>query len=123
MQTSSLSVGYCFLTFIDDTTRYVWVYSSKNKSKNYEKFVEWKALVENSTEQKLKTLHTDNGGEHTSAELIVHLKKKGGCHEFTVPKIPQQNDVAEQMNRTLVEVVCSMLSDAKLPKKVWAESL
>ena len=54
MQTSLLSVGHYFLTFIDDNTRYVWVYSSKNKSEVYEKFVEWKALVENSTEQKLK---------------------------------------------------------------------
>ena len=91
MQTSSLNVGYCYLTlnFIDDNTRYVWAHSSKDKSENYEKFVEWKALVENSTEQKLKTLRSDNRGEHTSAEFIVHLKKEGVCHEFTVPKTPQ----------------------------------
>ena len=44
-------------------------------------------------------------------------------HEFTVRKTPQQNGVAEQMNRTRVEVVCSMLCDAKLPKKFWAEAL
>ena len=123
MHTSLLSVGHYFLTFIDDNTRYVWVYSSKNKSEVYEKFVEWKALVENSTEQKLKTLRTDNGGEYTSAEFTVYLKKEGMCHEFTVPKTPQQNGMAEQMNRTLVEVVRSMLSDAKLPKKFWAEAL
>ena len=38
-----------------------------------------------------------------------------------MPKTPQQNGVAERMIRTLVESVCSMLSDAKLPKKFWAE--
>ena len=123
MQTSSLSVGHYFLTFIDDNTQYVWVHILKNKSEVFEKFVEWKVLVENSTGQKLKTVRTDNGGEYTSAEFTVYLKKEGVCHEFTVPKTPQQNGVAEQMNRTLVEVVCSMLSDAKLPKKFWAEAL
>ena len=50
-----------------------------------------------------------------------YLKKEGVHHELTVPKTPQQNGVAEQMNKTLVEVVCSMLSDAKLPKMFWAK--
>ena len=40
-----------------------------------------------------------------------------------MPKTPQQNGVAERMNRTLVEAVRSMLSDAKLPKCFWAEAL
>ena len=77
--------------------------------------------MENSTGQKLKTLHTDNEGEYTSVEFTMYLKKEGVHHEFTVPKTPQQNGVAEWMNRTLVEVICSMLSDAKLPKMFWAE--
>ena len=46
IQTRSLGGGYYFLTFIDDSTRYVWVYILKNKSQVFEKFVEWKALVE-----------------------------------------------------------------------------
>ena len=40
-----------------------------------------------------------------------------------MPKTPQQNDVAERMNRTLVETVRLMLSDTKLPKQFWAEAL
>ena len=51
------------------------------------------------------------------------LKKEEVRHELTAPKTPQQNGVAEQMNRTLVETVCSMLSDVKLPRKFWAETL
>ena len=43
-------------------------------------------------------------------------------HEFTVPKTPEQNGVAERMNRTLVESVRSMLIDAKLPQRFWALS-
>ena len=38
-------------------------------------------------------------------------------------KTPQQNGVAERLNRTLVETVRSMLIDSKLPHKFWAEAL
>ena len=82
-----------------------------------------KALVENSSGQKLRTLRSDNGGEYTSAEFTAYLRKEGVRHEFTVSKTPQQNGVAERMNRTLVETVRSMLSDANLPKRFWAETL
>ena len=44
-------------------------------------------------------------------------------HKLIVPKTPKQNGVAEEMNRTLVESVRSMLVDAKLRHKFWAEAL
>ena len=80
-------------------------------------------MVENGSGRKLKILRSDNGGEYTSAEFTAYLKEQGVRHEFTVPKTPQQNGIAERMNRTLVETVRSMLSDANLPKRFWAEAL
>lgn len=58
----------------------------------------------------LKVLRTDNGGEYLSAEFQRFLKTEG---VRTVLKTPQQNGVAERLNRTLVESVWSMLSEAK----------
>jgi len=49
------------------------------------------------------------------------LKKEGVRHELTVPKIPEQNGVAERVNRTLVKAVRSMLADSSLPHCFWAE--
>ena len=54
-----------FLTFIDEKSRYTWVYFLKSKDQVFEKFLEWKAQVEKSYEIKVKTLRTDNGGENT----------------------------------------------------------
>lgn len=71
----------------------------------------------------MKTLRTDNGGEYTSAKFESYLKVEGVRHEYTVPKMPEQNGVAKRMNWTLVESLWSMLSDAKLPHKFWAEAL
>ena len=95
----------------------------KHKSEVFDRFREMKALVENSTGQKLKAIHTVNGGEYLSAEFQNYLKSEGVRHERTVPKTSQQNEVPEWMNRTLVETVRSMLSDAQLSKKFWAEAL
>ena len=118
----SLSGSEYFLTFVDDKTRHVWVYILKHKYV-FERFLEWKALVERSTGRKLKALRTDNGGEFTSTEFNDYLKRECIRREFSVPKTPEQNSVAERLNRTLVESVRSMISDAKLPQKFWAKAL
>ena len=73
--------------------------------------------------QQLKALHIDNGGKYVSAEFKRYLRKEGVRHELTIPKTPEQNGVAERMNRTLVKSVRSMLSHAKLPHKFWPEAL
>ena len=123
ISTESLSGAEYFLTFIDDTTRYVWVYVLKLKDQVFERFLELKALVEKSTGRKLKALRTDNGDEYTSTEFETYLKKEGVRHELTVPKTPEQNGVAERMKRTLVETTRSMLCYSKLPHKFLAETL
>ena len=75
--------------------------------------------MENSSGRKLKAIRTDNGGEYTSTVFENYLKPEGIRQERTIPKTPQQNGVAERMNRTLVETVHTMLTDAKLPHKYW----
>lgn len=61
MNEKSLSGAEYFLSFIDDKIRYVWVYFLKSKDQVFEKFLEWKAMVEKSTGRKLKAIRTDNG--------------------------------------------------------------
>ena len=62
-------------------------------------------MVEKSSGEKIRTLHSDNSGEYTSKEFEDYLKKNGILHKHTVPKTPEQNGVAERMNKTLVETV------------------
>ena len=58
-----------------------------------------------------------------SSKFQNFLKIEGVRHELTVPKTPQQNGVAERLNRTLVESARTMLIQAKLPRKFWVEAL
>ncbi|CAA7062683.1 unnamed protein product [Microthlaspi erraticum] len=119
-----LSLGNCqyFISFIDDYSRKVWVYFLKTKDEAFEKFVEWVSLVENQCEKKVKTLRTDNGLEFCNKMFDGFCESRGIQRHHTCAYTPQQNGVAERMNRTLMEKVRTMLSDSGLPKKFWAEA-
>ena len=123
MQDKSLGGVEYFLTFTDDKSRYTWVYILKTKDQVFDRFLEWKALVERQSKRKLKTIRTDNGGEYTSNKFVKYVKDEGIRHEKTIPTTPEQNGVAERLNRTLVESARSMLLDANLSKCYWAEAV
>ena len=73
--------------------------------------------------EELKILRTDNGGEYVSNEFKSYLQEHGIRHQLTVAYTPQQNGVAERMDRTLMDCVRSMLRTSSLDKKFWAEAL
>ncbi|GJS86807.1 putative RNA-directed DNA polymerase [Tanacetum coccineum] len=123
--TSVASIGGSryFVTFIDDNSRKVWVYFLKNKSEVFNTFKKWKAAVDNEINLRVKCLKFDNGGEYSSREFIEYCAENGIRMLKTVPKIPQQNGVAERMNRTLNERAKSMRLHAGIPKMFWEDSI
>ena len=74
MNAKSLGGAKYLLTLIDDCTHYTWVYVLKRRDEVFKCFLEWKALVENCSGRKLKTLCTDNGGEYLSTNFGEYLK-------------------------------------------------
>ncbi len=123
MQTESFGGAKYFVTFTDDYSRCCAVYFMKKKSEVLEKFKEFEAATTNEAGRSIGILRTDNGGEYLSREFEDYLKGKGIKHELTVPHSPQQNGVAERMNRTLVESARSMITHARLPNMYWAEAI
>ncbi|KAH9802840.1 retrovirus-related pol polyprotein from transposon TNT 1-94-like protein [Citrus sinensis] len=110
------------VTFIDDYSRRYWVYPIKKKSDVFPVFKEYKARVELESGKKIKCLRTDNGGEYTDSEFLAFCKQEGIQRQFTVAYTPQQNGVAERMNKTLTERIRAMLRTADLPNSFWAEA-
>ena len=80
-------------------------------------------MVENQTGRKLKCLRTDNGGEFKSDEFVKFCRERGIRCEYTAPYSPEQNGIAERMNRTIQERVVSMLQHSGLSDGFWAEAL
>ncbi|CAG9132206.1 unnamed protein product [Plutella xylostella] len=114
MQTASLGGARYFVTFIDDLSRKVFVYPIKSKAEVLEKFNEFKNLVENELNKKIKKLRTDNGKEYINRNFDSYLKKSGILHQTTVPYTPEQNGLSERMNRTIIEKSKCMLFNAQL---------
>ena len=85
-------------------------------------FKELHARVERETGRKLKAVRGDNGGEYRG-QFEEYCRSKGIWLEFTVPKTPELNGLAERINRTIMERVRSMLAHSKLPKTFWAKAL
>ena len=122
MKTKTLGGSYYFVTFIDDHSRKLWAYTLKTKDQVLETFKQFHALVERQTGKKLKCIRTDNGGEY-SGPFDDYCRQNGIRHQKTPPKTPQLNGLAERMNRTLVERIRCLLSQARLPKSFWGEAL
>jgi transposase InsO family protein len=112
-----------FLTFTDDLSRYGYIYLMKHKSETFEKFKEFQSEVENHRNKKIKFLRSDRGGEYLSYEFGLHLRKCGIVSQLTPPGTPQRNGVSEHRNRTLLDVVRSMMSLTDLPLSFWGYAL
>ena len=87
------------------------------------KFKEFEALTTNDCGLKIAALRTDNGGEYVSIEFKEYLKLRGIRHELTVPYTPEQNGLAERLDRTLMEAARSMISHAGLNSNYWGEAV
>ncbi|GJY91424.1 retrotransposon protein, putative, ty1-copia subclass [Tanacetum coccineum] len=121
-QVESLGGKRYFLSIIDDYSRRVWVYILRFKHEAFGKFKEWKQLVENQTGRTVKKLRTDNGLEFCNREFEQLCIESGIARHLTVAGTPQQNGVAERMNRTLMDKVRCLLIQSGLPKTFWAEA-
>ena len=75
MSSNSLSGYAYYICFIDDFSRKTWIYFLKNKDEVFNKFKEFKALIKNHTEKKIKTFRSDNGREFTSNEFKRVMKR------------------------------------------------
>ena len=94
-----------------------------HKSKIFDKFNEFRAKAEKQLGKPIKALRSDRGGEYLSDEFLGHLIENGILSQLTAPGTPQQNGVAERRNRTLLDMVRSMLSYSSLPISFWGYAL
>ncbi|GJV86456.1 retrotransposon protein, putative, ty1-copia subclass [Tanacetum coccineum] len=119
---SRQGVSY-FITFTDDFSRYGYVYLLKHKHEVFETFKVFQKEVENQLRKTIKLLHSDRGGEYMSQEFLDHLKEHGIIAHRTPPYMPEHNGVFERRNRTLLDMVRSMISQTTLPKSFWDYAL
>ncbi|KAK8697828.1 hypothetical protein V6N13_113963 [Hibiscus sabdariffa] len=113
-----------FITFTDDFSRYGYIYLMRHKSEVLEKFKEFKNNeVQNQHGKSIKALRSDRGGEYLSQDFDELLKECGIISQLTPPGTPQWNGVSERINRTLLDMVRSMMIHTDLPTSFWGYAL
>jgi transposase InsO family protein len=99
------------------------VYFLVEKSEALVNFKYFKKSIEMEMDAYIKCLRTDRGGEFTSQDFNDFCKENGIKRQLTAAYAPQQNGVAERKNRTIMNLVRSMLSEKKIPQTFWPEAV
>lgn len=95
----------------------------QEKSEAFSVFKSFKAQAENESGKPIKSLRTDRGGEYCSKEFADFCGISGIRRELTAAYTPQQNGVSERKNRTILNMVRSLLARGRIPKKFWPEAV
>ena len=130
--TTTLCRNFYFITFIDDYSRYGYLYFIKEKAESLDKFKIFRIEVEKQLGKVIKVVRSDRGGEYygkhgdagqLKGPFAKYLEDSGIVAQFTMPGSPEQNGVAERRNCTLMEMVRIMISRTNLPGFLWGEAL
>lgn len=123
MPIKSIGEARYILTFTDDYSRKVTVYCLRSKDEVVEYVRKYIARIERETDRKVKRFRSDNGLEYCNKALKQLFDETGIKHERTNIDTPQMNGIAERINRTLLDLVRTMLKNAELPERFWAEAV
>ena len=115
MPTTSLNGYSCFMTFIDDCSRYYWVYFLKQKFEVLETFKIFKGLDEDALENKIKALIYDNEGEYVKIEFQQLCASTGIQIQHSDPYILEHNGIDERKKKSLKEMATCLLEARNIP--------
>ena len=116
----SLARSEYFILFTDDYSRKSWIYFLRTKDQALEKFKQFHTTIERQTGHKILALRSDRGGEILSQDFTNYLHSQGILRQLTTARTPHQNGISERKNRTILNMVRSMLIGE--PKFLWTEA-
>ncbi|GJX29607.1 putative ribonuclease H-like domain-containing protein [Tanacetum coccineum] len=108
---------------LDAFSRLSWVFFLAKKDETVGILKEFIKLIENQLNKKVKVIRCDNETEFKNRNLIEFCGSKGIKRDYSNPRTPQQNGVAERKNRTLIEAARTMLTDSFLLTMFWTEAV
>jgi histone deacetylase 1/2 len=109
-----------YVSFIDDYSKYTWIYLLRHKSDVFRVFQDFQNLIERKLSRKILCIQSDWGGEYE--KLNSFLQKIGISHRVSCPRAHQQNGAAERKHRHIVEVGLALLANASMPLKFWDQA-
>jgi hypothetical protein len=100
-----------YVSFVDEFSKFTWIYLIKHKSEVFQKFQEFRAQVEYLFYRKILAIQSD-WGEYE--KLNPFFTKLGIAHHVSCPHAHQENVANERKHRHIVEVGLSLLATAHM---------
>jgi transposase InsO family protein len=117
---SSVGRNKYYVSFIDDYSKFTWIYLLCQKSDVFACFRDFQSLAKRQFDRKIRTVQTDWGGEYQA--LSSFFTRMGIAHHVSCPHAHQQNGSAERKHRHIVEVGLTLLAQASMPLNFWDEA-
>jgi len=108
---------------VDDYSRFTWTLFLASKDETFGKFVAFIKKVEKRVGHSLVCLRSDHRTEFENSSFIDYCNEHGVEHNVLAPRTPQQNEVVERKNRTLEDMIRTMLTASGIARNFWAEAL
>nr|GFA95469.1 putative ribonuclease H-like domain-containing protein [Tanacetum cinerariifolium] len=123
MRVASINGKKYILVIVDDYSRYTWTLFLHSKDKTPEVLKNFLTMIQRNLQASVITIRTDRDTDFFNKTLNAFFKEEGIEHQTSTARTPEQNDVVERRNRTLVEAARTMLSALQLPLFFWAEAI
>nr|GEW61083.1 retrovirus-related Pol polyprotein from transposon TNT 1-94 [Tanacetum cinerariifolium] len=112
------------LVIVDDYSRYTWTRFIKDKTKAFDQLEIFSKKIQNKLGCKIVSIRTDHGREFDNeVQFREFCNANRITHNFLAPRTPQSNGVVERKNRTLQEMIRTMLNEQSLPQKFWCNAI
>lgn len=118
----SISGYHYYIVFIDDFSRFIWLYPMKVKSDSVTCFLHFKKMVENLFSTKIKYFQSDGAMELIKGRFKLVLDDCGIVPRTSCPHTQQQNGIAERKHRHITELGLSLMFHCSMPKQYWLEA-
>jgi transposase InsO family protein len=110
-----------YISFIDDFSKFSWIYMMHDRSEVPRIFLQFQSHVECLLDTKIKYVQSDWGGEYQKTHNTF-FRSLGIAHRVSCPHTHQQNGSAERKHRHIVETGLALLAHAHIPLKFWYEA-
>ena len=119
---ASIGGSRYFVVFIDDYSRYSWIFPMKSRFEILPIYSNFAKMVETQFSKRIKTFRSDNALEYAQYAFQALLHSYGTVHHLTCPGTSQQNGRAKRKLRHIFNTVHALFLSAKVPARFWGEA-
>ena len=119
---SSIGGSQYFVVFVDDYSRYSWIFNMKYRSELLQVYSNFAKMVETKFSKRIKIFRSDNTLEYTQYAFQAILHSYGTVHQLTCPGTSQQNGRVKRKLCHIFDTVRALLLSAKVPDPFWGEA-